>query len=336
MVKMFKYVLLAFLPILIACSKEEPAQDIIIDFSGNNNVLNEIVKAGARSYMVITNADLQGKSFGVYGLRSGTNSSYTIPVFETHSAKQVSYGGGAWGYTPKAKWVRSNYYRFRAFWPYENIVEDDLINSGSDANLLSLSYSSGVHNYDLQVAYEERYPVTHGVGTVELAFKHALSAIKFNVKFHESEEGDDNITTFYMTGLTIVGTLMYGEDGTNATPADFRWISIYKDSDTKLFQWEGSKQFNKTDAATVFDDDDDSDKDGVVFAIPQEIAGGAATINFTTTKGGSALHSASLPATTWEAGKLYTYNIIIKGASISLNVDIADWTGVDSNIDINL
>ena len=45
MVKMFKYVLLAFLPILIACSKEEPAQDIIIDFSGNNNVLNEIVKA---------------------------------------------------------------------------------------------------------------------------------------------------------------------------------------------------------------------------------------------------------------------------------------------------
>ena len=330
MVKMFKYVLLAFLPILIACSKEEPAQDIIIDFSGNNNVLNEIVKAGAGSSMVNTAAELQGKSFGVYGLRSGTNSSYTIPVFETHSAKQVSYGGGAWGYTPKAKWVRSNYYRFRAFWPYENIVEDDLINSGSDANLLSLSYSSGVHNYDLQVAYAERYPVTHGVGTVELAFKHALSAIKFNFKFHESEEGDDNITTFYMTGLTIVGTLMYGEDGTNATPADFRWISIYKDSDTKLFQWSGSELFNKTTAATVFDND------GVVFAIPQEIAGGATTFNFTTTKGGSALHSASLPATTWEAGKLYTYNIIIKGASISLNVDIADWTGVDSNIDINL
>lgn len=330
MVKIFRYVLLAFLPILIACSKEEPAQDIIIDFSGNNNVLNEIVKAGAGSSMVNTDAELQGKSFGVYGLRSGTNSSYTIPVFETHSAKQVSYGGGAWGYTPKAKWVRSNYYRFRAYWPYEEIFADDLINSGSDANLLSLSYSSGVHNYDLQIAYAERYPVEQGVGTVELAFKHALSAIKFNVKFHESEDGNDNITTFYMTGLTIVGTLMYGEDGTNATPADFRWISIYKDSDTKLFQWSGSKSFNKTTAATVFDND------GVVFAIPQEIAGGATTFNFTTTKGGSALHSATVPATTWEAGKLYTYNIIIKGASISLNVDIADWTGVDSNIDINL
>ena len=155
---MFKYVLLAFLPILIACSKEEPAQDIIIDFSGNNNVLNEIVKAGAGSSMVNTDAELQDKSFGVYGLRSGTNSNFVTPVFETSAAKQVSYGGGAWGYTPKAKWVRSNYYRFRAYWPYEEIFADDLINSGSDANLLSLSYSSGVQNYDLQIAYAERYP----------------------------------------------------------------------------------------------------------------------------------------------------------------------------------
>ncbi len=327
MVKIFRYVFLAFLPILVACSKEEPAQDITIDFSGNNNVLSEIVKAGAGSSMVNTDAELQGKSFGVYGLRSGTNSNFVTPVFETAAAKQVTWSSSAWSYTPKAKWVRSNYYRFRAFWPYDQLVADDAVNASSNANLLSISYASGVQMYDLQVAYVERYPVTDGVGTVDLQFKHVLSGLKFKVKFADAET--DYIESFYLKGLVTVGTLMYGEDGINASAHDFRWIPIYTDNSSKLFEWTGSKMFTNTTEATVFDND------GVVFIVPQAISG-STSLNFTTSSGGSALHTAVLPATVFEPGKIYTYTIVIKDANISLTVDIADWTDVDSNIDVNL
>ena len=289
------YILLALLPIVAGCSKEEFSQDTLISFAGGNDKVDEVVKAG--SSLVDTDSELRGKSFGVYGLRSGTNSNFTEPVFETAASQKVTYNGAEWEYSPLAKWVRSNYYRFRAFWPYEDIIADDLLNSGSDANLISLSYSSGVQNYDLQVAYVERYPVEEGVGTVEMNFKHVLSALKFNVKFHESVENDDYLTSFYLKGLTIVGTLMYGEDGTNATLSDFRWIPIYTDNETKLFEWSGSKLFNKTTPATVFDND------GVVFLVPQSIVADGTSLNFTTNKGGSALHHVTIPPVVWEPGK---------------------------------
>jgi hypothetical protein len=110
---------------------------------------------------------------------------------------------------------------------------------------------------------------------------------------------------------------MYGEDGTNATVHDFRWIPIYTDNSSKLFEWTGSKMFTASTAATLFDND------GVIFIVPQAITG-TTSLNFTTQKGGSALHTATLLATTFEPGKIYSYTIVIKGAKISLTVDVED------------
>lgn len=320
------YIILALFPFFIgSCSKSDIADYGEIGFNGCNNSVEEVVKAG--SSLVDTDNELRANSIGVFGLRSGTNSNFVTPVFETAAAKQVTWSSSAWSYTPKAKWVRSDYYRFRAFWPYEQLVADDAVNASSNANLLSISYASGIQMYDLQVAYVERYPVTDGVGTVDFQFKHVLSGLKFKVKFADAET--DYIKSFYLKGLVTVGTLMYGEDGINASANDFRWIPIYVDNSSKLFEWTGSKVFSNTTEATIFDND------GVVFIVPQTITGNT-SLNFTTSKGGSALHTAVLPATTFEPGKIYTYTIVIKDANISLTVDIADWTDVDSNIDVNL
>lgn len=320
------YIILALFPFFIgSCSKSDIADYGEIGFNGCNNSVEEVVKAG--SSLVDTDNELRANSIGVFGLRSGTNSNFVTPVFETAAAKQVTWSSSAWSYTPKAKWVRSNYYRFRAFWPYDQLVADDAVNASSNANLLSISYASGVQMYDLQVAYVERYPVTDGVGTVDFQFKHVLSGLKFKVKFADAET--DYIKSFYLKGLVTVGTFMYGEDGINASAHDFRWISIYTDNSSKLFEWTGSKMFTNTTEAILFDND------GVVFIVPQAISG-STSLNFTTQNGGSALHTAVLPATVFEPGKIYTYTIVIKDANISLTVDIADWTDVDSNIDINL
>lgn len=320
------FLILALFPVIVGSCSKSPIEDYgEIGFTGCNNIVEEVVKAG--STLVDTDNKLKASSIGVFGLRSGTNSNFVTPVFETDAAKQVTWNSSSWSYTPKAKWVRSDYYRFRAFWPYDQLVADDAVNASSNANLLSISYASGVQMYDLQVAYVERYPITEGVGTVDLKFKHVLSGLKFKVKFADPET--DYIESFYLKGLVTVGTLMYGEDGTNASAYDFRWIPIYTDNSSKLFEWSGSKMFSNTTEAILFD------KDGVVFIVPQSINDNT-SLNFTTSTGGSALHTAVLPATTFEPGKIYTYTIVIKDADISLTVDIADWTDVDSNIDINL
>ena len=320
------YIILALFPVIIGSCSKSPIEDYgEISFTGCNNSVEEVVKAG--STLVDTDNELQTNSIGVFGLRSGTNSNFVTPVFETAAAKQVKWSSSSWTYTPKAKWVRSDYYRFRAFWPYEQLVADDAVNASSNANLLSISYASGVQMYDLQVAYVERYPVTEGVGIVDFKFKHVLSGLKFKVKFVDAET--DYIESFYLKGLVTVGTLMYGEDGINASANDFRWIPIYVDNSSKLFEWTGSKVFSNTTEATLFDND------GVVFIVPQTITGNT-SLNFTTSNGGSALHTAVLPATTFEPGKIYTYTIVIKDSNISLTFDIADWTDVDSNIDPNL
>ena len=326
MIKRSLYIFFSLVWVIFGgCSKNDIEDWGDIGFDGLNNGVEEVVKAG--SSLVDSDSELRGKAIGVYGLRSGTNSSFVTPVFETSDAKRIHWESSAWTYSPKAKWVRSNYYRFRAFWPYDQLIADDAVNASSNANLLSISYASGVQTYDLQVAYSEWYPVIDGVGTVNLQFKHVLSGLKFQVKFAEAET--DYIESFYLKGLVTVGTLMYGEDGTNATAHDFRWIPIYTDNSSKLFEWTGSKVFTASTSATLFDGD------GIVFIVPQTITD-ATSLNFTTQNGGSALHTATLPATTFQPGKIYSYTIVIKGAKISLTVDVEDWTDVDSNIDINL
>lgn len=282
--------------------------------------------------------------FGVFGLRSANNTDFTAQVFETDAAKQVTYSGGNWSYENKAKWIRSNYYRFRAFWPYDNVLPK--LNSSSSANLISIEYSTAVDKYDLMVAYATRYPLTQGVEVVNMQFDHALAAVCFKVKFDSASEGTDYVDEFYLKGLYPNGTLLYGYDGllgdyTGKDDAtDIYWLtsSASFDTDTEQFRWYAAndaerREFTNETVATIYGNDH------LIFVIPQTITS-QTTLNFTTTNGGDALHSIGLVSGSdtiaWEAGKVYTYTVNIKGSGLTLNVDIKDWTDTDANIDINL
>lgn len=330
------------LAVLLVPSCVKPAQD-----EGPEIVFTETVtKAGeAGGSKINTDTEFQvaaAGGFGVLGLRSANGTDFTALVFETDAAKQVTYSGGNWSYANKAKWIRSNYYRFRAFWPYANVLPE--LNPSSNANFISVAYSTVVDKYDLMVAYETRYPLTQGVATVDMEFKHALAAVSFEVKFDASVSGDDKLTEFYLQGLYPSGSLLYGFDGSNADAAidaeDIVWLTVPAsfDADSKLYRWYAAsesemKTFNKSTEAIVYGND------GLVFVIPQTVTS-QTTLNFKTQNAGEALHTASLVSgsgtLTWEPGKVYEYTVTIKGAKISLNVDIKDWTDTDANLDINL
>ena len=78
--------------------------------------------------------------------------------------------------------------------------------------------------------------------------------------------------------------------------------------------------------------------DGAALLIPQTLSSSIGTtyVNFYTTLGETALHKVALPTQILEAGKIYTYTLIIHGTQIKINVDIQDWDEIQSNIDIKL
>lgn len=309
------------------CSRDEAPVDKgdFIGFSGSAHNSSEVAKATGTT-LVNTNEKLQGSSFGIFGYRSSDNINFNSRVFESDAAEEVSFTGSEWAYEPKQKWIRSNWYRFRAFWPFEA-----RISPGSDANLMVIDHSAITDLYDLQIAYTERYPLSQGTDRVNMVFEHALAAVRFIIKFPDGSDASDVINEFYLKGIKPTGTLVCGLDGTNTSPADFRWVSNTFDSTSEFFKWTGSKTFSQT-GTTIYDND------GVVFMIPQEVSSskGDTSLNFYTSGGGAALHTAIIPNDIWEAGKIYTYTIVIHGSDISLNVDIKDWEMLDSNFDINL
>ena len=329
MTRNYTYILFSIIVLLVSCGKESVPEGDYIAFSGEATQASLVTKTTKMD----SKAELQSESFGIYGFRSANDQAGFQNVFETTAAEEVSHNGTEWTYSPKQKWIRSNYYRFRAFWPYTA-----RINEASNANLLAIDYSTETEQYDLLLAYSTRYPVTEGVSRVPMVFNHALAGISFKIKFADSSDGTDAVTDFYLTGLSPTGTLLYGiddsDEDTETDKRDFNWISTYVDTESKLLTWEGEKPFSSTVTATVYNED------GLKFVIPQvpsSAVGNETYVNFYTKNAGSnALHRAQIPMTEWEAGKIYIYTITVKGAKITLTVDIKDWTALDSNIDINL
>ena len=326
--------------IVASCAPDKVPEGEYIDFS---EVLNEVTtKAGGVGVSKMdNNSEFTAGSFGVFGYRSAKGNVFSTMVFDSDAAKQVSWNSSTWEYTPKAKWIRSNHYRFRAFWPYDECIAYDALSPNSNANMLAIEYSTLVDHFDLMVAYTTRYPITEGIGTVDMPFYHALAGVCFKVKFETGVSNSDYVTEFYLQSLYPTGTLLYGLDGSHADPEedakDINWFTADAtfDTDSKLYHWvdDGSKDriFTGNTPATIYD------QDGLIYVIPQTVTS-ATTLNFRTDVGGSALHTTKLTDSgiVWEPGKIYTYTVIIKGAAITLTVDIDDWTVVDSNIDVYL
>lgn len=326
--------------IVASCAPDNIPEVDYIDFC---EVLNEAsTKAGGVGVSRMDNdSEFLAESFGIFGYRSANGNVFSTMVFDSDAAKKVSWNTTTWEYAPKAKWIRSNYYRFRAFWPYDECIAYDALSPNSNANMLAIEYSTLVEHFDLMVAYTTRYPITEGIGTVNMPFNHALAALCFKIKFESGVLSSDYVTEFYLQSLYPTGTLLYGLDGSKTDPEedakDINWFTADAtfDTDSKLYHWidDGSKDrfFTGNTPATIYD------RDGLIYVIPQTITS-ATTLNFKTNVGGSALHTAQLTGSeiVWEPGKIYTYTVTIKGAAITLNVDIADWTVVDSNLDVYL
>ena len=324
----------------------------VIAFSASAEKVTDSRSTGSA---LVTNLNTDGSEIAVYGYHGGASDySGKTPVFETDGAKRVYYkssgnaGNSHWDYdytagTDKVKWLRSDYYRFRAFYPYSLI---DNVNSSSNAEILALDYSLMTDDADLMVAYATRYPAQDGVDAVDLNFQHALSALRFEVKKDENstETGHEKVMEFYLTGLFQTGGLIYTASDASALAGaqSLTWIPSVSDYDTPVHHWVAASELDykkmTTSGVSVYDDD------GFVFAIPvngkyngEYIVKSRPKVyaNFRTDKGGTVLHTALLPeAVCWEPGKKYIYTITVKQATVTVNVTIKPWTLVEAGAEM--
>ncbi len=309
-------------------------------------------RSGAGSTLIDTDAELQAQPFGIYGYKF-IDENNPQNVFSSTTAQKVYFTTTAitdqaeadtWTYDDRQKWLKANHYRFRAYWPYTANV-----NIASTANYLAVEYHN-IEDYDLLLAYTTRYPMTEGTGRVKMEFKHALSALRFKFRFKEDEKFiniSDYVTGLYLQGLIPSGTVIYGKAQKTDSLTTMRWnISTDNfDTSTKFFSWTGSEKFgvgattaDKT-IATVLDNDK------AVFCVPQtlsetekvngeDVVVRPSYVYFTTESGGSTVQKALIPTTKLEAGKIHTFTLVVNGSSVTLNVDIEDWTETQANMDI--
>lgn len=294
-----------------------------------------------------TTATLKNKSFGVYGMYSVTDGGKGTNVFDFSSPVEVRYtteGSSTeknWTYTfsgsqysAKKNWKRNMYYRFRAYHPYDAT----LLQSSSSADGIDIEYRILDDSYDLLLASAKRYPANDGYDTVQMVFNHALCALKFKIAFKETvtpADYTDNIIHFYIKGLNAYGHLNYTGFGADEA---FDWSGTFNSKD-KLYEWTGNKTFGVKGHVVPTDILESNE---YFFAIPQtcsDPANGPTSIHLFTKKSGGDNeidHTVNLQPLKWEAGKIYTYTLLVNKSDIEVSVTIEPWLTKQVPVDIYL
>ena len=295
-----------------------------------------------------TTATLKNKPFGGYGMHSVTDGGKGTNVFDFSSPVEVRYtteGSSTeknWTYTfsgsqysAKKYWKRNMYYRFRAFHPYDAT----LLQSSSSADGIDIEYRVLDDSYDLLMASAKRYPANDGYGRVQMEFHHALCALKFKIAFKETVTPStytDNIIHFYIKGLNAYGHLNHTGFGKDEV---FDWSGTFNSQD-KLYEWTGNKTFGVKRPGVEATDILESTE--YFFAIPQtcsDPANGPTSIHlFTKNSGGDNEidHTVNLQPLKWEAGKIYTYTLLVNKSDIEVSVTIEPWLTKQVPVDIYL
>ena len=294
-----------------------------------------------------TTVTLKNNSFGVYGMYSVTDGGKGTNVFDFSSPVEVRYTTDIisnetnWTYTfsgsqysAKKYWKRNMYYRFRAYHPYDAT----LLQSSSSADGIDIEYRILDDSYDLLLASAKRYPANDGYGRVQMEFKHALCALKFKIAFKETvtpSDYTDNIIHFYIKGLNAYGHLNYTGFGADEV---FDWSGTFNSHD-KLYEWTGNKTFGVKGQKQPTDILESTE---YFFAIPQtcsDPANGPTSIHlFTKNSGGDNEidHTVNLQPLKWEAGKIYTYTLLVNKSDIEVSVTIEPWLTKQVPVDIYL
>lgn len=308
-----------------------------------------------------------GKSIGIW-------SSYTLDGQQTTNVLGNPTGDVAlkyiantewdnlqgWTYGEEAVfWVNKAKYTFNAYYPME--VVDEI--STSDVSTFVIDYNTEHYQEDLMMAYafaDTNAPDFNVSRPVELNMLHTLSAVQFRFMFMNSDDStyddSDRLTACWVEnsaqkrGIATTGVLAFGtESGGVVDGEHIHWYyEDYPEPPTankprRIYAWEDAAgvPFSSTTTshtpAVAYSTGNQmySSNNGWLLVIPQA-TDGSAKLCFKLASTGDVEHRVAIPATNFEAGYRYTYNIRFGQSSVTLTLKIADWNELKSSHNIAL
>jgi hypothetical protein len=215
-------------------------------------------------------------------------------------------------------WNMTAAYQFRSVFTNDPDTE---IRSGASASSVTVDYKGG---YDLMVAAKS-LASSDAKSSASLYFGHACSAVRFYcvdpTRTSTAYDPNFNIKSFKLNNVSKTGTLTYNGNGMAWAP-DSPTAEVF----TLSTEWPvPSNNDDATAALTPW-----------FFFVPQNLENSNASIEFSFAPTGTEyagidqsvdvkffLKDAS---TTWEAGKMYTYFIVLDPAAIEfINFSIQPW-----------
>lgn len=233
-------------------------------------------------------------------------------------------------------WTDGADYTFKAYFPKRKVE----LQPGSDAEKLLIVYDTQVEQYDLLVSHKSIKAKEEN--PVNLLFKNALSALKFDFQFVDAKVSDQLIACWLENqtddGLYTSSTLNFEDEikWPKSTPVPAGSPMYYWEPDTPV-QITGSYAVNAYSSPASIDNGSIyTDNSGWILIIPQANRNpGSLKLCFKTSTGGSAVYSLNLPAYDFQAGYRYGYHVKMTSTGIELSLTIADWNERKSSYEID-
>ena len=212
-------------------------------------------------------------------------------------------------------WNMTAAYQFRSVFTDKH--DEDL--GSASAGSVTVNYSGGNEfgGYDLMVAAKSL--ASSDAKSATLNFGHACAAVRFYcvdpTRTSTATTANYNIKRFTLNYVSETGTLTYNGSGMAWAPAS-PTAEAYSLPATSL-PWPVPSNIDDTEAALT----------DWFFFVPQNLENNNASIEFSFAPTGID-HSVDVKyylKNAWEAGKMYTYFIVLDPAGIQFNVDWADW-----------
>ena len=266
------------------------------------------------------------RTFQVYGGYLADNMTH---VFDNVTVSSTD--GQTWTYEGDLRyWAEGEDYKFAAYAPADAAAFGTVATDPTNGALTFTNFVSNPTNQcDLIYATDDVPSASAGQGKVIFNFNHLLSMIKFTFKSGFAEDIEVTISD-----LKVYGMVSTGNYDQNWTPGSAKVEETAPFTEIKV----------PTAEKTISDASSDD------FAvIPQSIGGADVTVSFMVNvaneHGDPVISnkplSAKLPATTWQAGNRYNYNVTISGSQVDLNpIEFGTPTvepiipGADSDIDV--